>query len=446
MSGLAHILLKMGRKVSGSDLSRARMVEKLESGGAVCYQGHRAENIDSPDLVVISTAIPRNNPELLEAEKKGIPVIHRGDLLAMLMLQKKGIAICGAHGKTTTTSMMAAVLEKTGFDPTILIGGELPEIGGNAKLGSGEYLVAEADESDGSFLKLVPHVAVVTNIEDDHLDFYGNMSEVENAFKNFIDNVKSDGFAVACLDDPGVGKIINRCKGKSIVTYSLMYPAADYFASEISFNGKGTGGHIYFRERYLGYLNLLLPGRHNLTNALAVAATACSMGIPFRQVSEVLQSFCGAGRRFQLLGDINEVKVVDDYAHHPTEVEATLQAARQLKPRRVVSVFQPHRYSRTALLYERFGSVFYNADEVIINEIYGAGEKPLESVNSNLIVRSLNNNGVNNVKYFREQDEIVQYLLNSVSPGDMVLTMGAGNIWNVSVEFVKRLKEKTNDF
>lgn len=440
MSGLARILLELGHKVSGSDLCRTPVTERLESLGAVCYKGHRAENIREPGLVVVSSAIPGDNPELLEAVKRGIPVIHRGDLLALLMKSRKGIAICGAHGKTTTTSMIATILEKNGLDPTIVIGGELTEIGGNAKLGRGEYMVAEADESDGSFLKLSPEVVVVTNIEDDHLDYYGSISEIKAAFKRFLNKVPEKGLAVVCTDDPNVCQVINGYD-KPMITYGVMRRDADYTVRDISLNGVGAFGDVYFRGRRLGHLKLAVPGRHNLANSLAAVAVGRYLGLSFSQIAAVLQSFRGAGRRFQLLGEVGGVKVIDDYAHHPSEIRATLQAAKQLKPGRLIGVFQPHRYTRTFLLYERFGEVFGDVDEVIVNEIYSAGEKPIKGVDAGLIVNSIKKNGVKNVKYFSTRGEIVDYLACSVKPGDTVLTMGAGNIWTVGVELVKRLRE-----
>jgi len=440
MSGLARILLEMGRNVTGSDLNRTPVTERLESLGANCCQGHRAENIGDADLVVVSTAIPGDNPELVEAGKRGVPVIHRGDLLALLMESRRGIAVCGAHGKTTTTSMLATILNKNGLDPTILIGGELTDIGGNAKLGRGEYMVAEADESDGSFLKLSPEVVVVTNIEDDHLDYYGSVSEIEASFKRFLHKVRASGVAVVCVDDPNIHRIIDGYD-KPVITYGVKSGDGDYTVRDVSLNGIGTGGEVYFRGQRLGHLKLAVPGRHNLANALAAVAVGCHVGLSFSSIAEALQSFKGAGRRFQLLGEVGGVKVVDDYAHHPSEILATVQAARQVGPQRLIGVFQPHRYTRTSLLCDRFGKVFGDVDEVIINEIYSAGEKPIKGVNARLIVDSIKKNGRKDVCYFRTRDEIVNYLERLVQPGDMVLIMGAGNIWTVGEELVKRLKE-----
>ncbi len=443
MSGLAQILVELGREVTGSDLNRTPVTERLESLGAVCYKGHHRENVQAPDLIVVSTAIPEDNPELVAAREKGIPVIHRGDLLSLLMERQKGIAICGAHGKTTTTSMLATVLEKNNLDPTIVIGGELTEIGGNAKLGCGDYMVAEADESDGSFLKLSPEVVVITNIEDDHLDYYGSISEIEASFKRFLDKVPSNGLAVVCVDDPNVCRAIEGYD-KPVITYAVNSGDADYIAREINLNGIGTIGEIYFRGDRLGQLKLTVPGKHNLANALSAVAVGRHVGLSFTQIAEALRSFKGAGRRFQFLGEVGGVKVIDDYAHHPSEIEATVQAAKQVNPKRLIGVFQPHRYTRTSQLYDRFGRVFSGVDEIIINEIYSAGERPIEGVNAGLIVRAIKKNSGKDAHFFKTRDEIVDYLAGCVQPGDMVLTMGAGNIWTVGVELVERLKENRN--
>lgn len=440
MSGLARVLIEQGHTVTGSDLNQSPVTERLQSLGASCYLGHRAENIDTPGLVVISSAIPGHNPELIKAGEKGIPVIHRGDLLALLMEQQRGIAICGAHGKTTTTSMLASVLEKGGLDPTIVIGGELTEIGGNAKMGRGEFMVAEADESDGSFLKLSPEVVVVTNIEDDHLDYYGSIDEIRASFKKFLNKIPAGGLAVVCVDDPNARRIIAE-HDKPLITYSVNNTDGDYNIRDMTFNGVATGGDVYFKGECLGHLKLAVPGKHNLANALAAVAVGIYTGLSFEQVAGFLECFKGAGRRFQLLGEVAGVKVIDDYAHHPSEILVTLQAARQSNPGRLIGVFQPHRYSRTSQMHERFGQVFGDVDEIIINGIYSAGERPIKGVSAQLVVDSIKRHTGCQPRYFETCDEIVDYLAGFVQPGDMVLTMGAGNIWTVGVDLVKRLRE-----
>ncbi|SHI58828.1 UDP-N-acetylmuramate--L-alanine ligase [Desulfofundulus thermosubterraneus] len=443
MSGLASILLDLGYEITGSDLSSTDITRRLESRGAVCHVGHASRNLDTTQLVVVSSAIKPDNAELLAAREKGIPVIHRGDLLAWLMQRQKGIAVAGAHGKTTTTSMLALVLEKSGLDPTIVIGGELNDIGGNAKLGRGEYLVAEADESDGSFLKLHPLAVIVTNIEDDHLDHYGSVAEIKKAFRQFMGNVPEYGLVIACIDDPNVREAVQDL-GRPVITYGTESPAADYVLRHLLLEGEGSRGEVYYRDQHLGSLELSVPGKHNMLNALAVVAAARWIGLDFHLIAPILKEFRGARRRFELLGEVGNVRVVDDYAHHPSEIKATLQAARQTRPKRLIVVFQPHRYTRTALLKEQFGKSFGEADLVIVNEIYSAGEPPIEGVNAQLIVQAIKNHGRPPVVYLPAREQIVNYLAAMALPGDLILTMGAGNIWLCGLELLNRLREKTS--
>lgn len=440
MSGLARILLELGHKVSGSDLNRTNITDRLESMGAVCDTGHVALNVEGSEMVVVSTAIRPDNPELVRAMELGIPVIHRGEMLALLMGRQWGIAVAGAHGKTTTTSMTAMVLEKNGYDPTIVIGGELNDIGGNAKLGRGKYLVAEADESDGSFLKLSPRTVIVTNIENDHLDYYGSVEKIKEAFAGFLAKVPGDGLAVVCLDDPGVRQVLGGYNGP-LATYGVNSSEADYLLKNLYLNGMSSRGDVYHRGRRLGTLELTVPGLHNLLNALAVVAVCQQLGLEFRAVAGTLKEFRGAGRRFQLTGEFSGVRVVDDYAHHPSEIKATLKAARQVGADRIITVFQPHRYTRTALLKEDFGSAFLDSDVVIVDDIYGAGEPPIEGVSSRLIIEAMIKNGQDNVIHMGSRERIVDYLAGFVRPGDLVLTMGAGNIWTAGVHLVERLQQ-----
>ncbi|MCS5694669.1 UDP-N-acetylmuramate--L-alanine ligase [Desulfofundulus thermocisternus] len=442
MSGLASILLDLGYEISGSDLSSTDITRRLESRGAVCHVGHASRNLDTSQLVVISSAIKPDNPELLAAREKGIPVIHRGDLLAWLMQRQKGIAVAGAHGKTTTTSMLALVLERSGFDPTIVIGGELNDIGGNAKLGRGEYLVAEADESDGSFLKLQPLAAIITNIEDDHLDHYGSVEEIKKAFRQFMHKVPEHGLVVACIDDPNVRETIRDLE-RPLITYGSEGSGASYTLRQLSLDSGGSRGDVYYEGRFLGTLELYVPGRHNMLNALAVVAAARWLGLDFNLIASILREFRGARRRFELLGEVGGIRVVDDYAHHPSEIRATLQAARQTDPGRLVVVFQPHRYTRTLLLKEQFGRSFADADLLIVNEIYSAGETPIEGVNAQLIVQAIKNYGRPPVVYLPTREQVVNYLAAEARPGDLILTMGAGNIWLCGLDLLKRLREKT---
>lgn len=440
MSGIAGIMLGLGYRVTGSDLKPSAVTERLEALGVTCYAGHAEENLGEADMVVASTAIPPTNVELVEARERELPVIHRGEMLAWLMRRQKGIAIAGAHGKTTTTSMTALVLEKNGLEPTIVIGGELTDIGGNAKLGGGEYLVAEADESDGSFLKLDPLIEVITNIEDDHLDYYKSVENIVTAFRQFMAKVPEGGLAVVCFDDPKIRELLAEYN-QPCQTYALDHPEADYTMQNIRLNGQITAGDVYYRGVFLGYLELSVPGRHNLSNALAVVAVGRFIGLSFEGIAAALKNFRGAGRRFQITGEVNGIKVVDDYAHHPSEIKATLKAAKQVKTGRVVGVFQPHRYTRTSILGERFGEAFNDADVIIISDIYSAGERPIEGVSAKTIVSAIEKHEGREVIYLPTRQEIVDYLERTARPGDMILTMGAGDIWSAGVELVNRLKE-----
>lgn len=441
MNGIAIILLGMGYKVSGSDLKPSAVTERLAELGATCYIGHSGENLGNAELVVASTAIPPDNEELVAAKVRGLPVVHRSEMLAWLMKRQKGIAVAGAHGKTTTTSMIALVLEKNDIQPTIVIGGELTEIGGNAKLGQGEYLVAEADESDGSFLKLDPFIEVITNIEDDHLDYYKTMENILAAFREFLAKVPENGLAVVCLDDLRLRELLVDFN-RPYETYALENPGADYMFKNMRLNGNVTAGDVYYQGAYIGTLRLKVHGRHNLSNALAVVAVGRFIGLDFDAIASVLENFTGAGRRFQLTGEVNGIRVIDDYAHHPTEIKATLKAAVQVKTGRVVSVFQPHRYSRTAILGERFGEAFADADIIIISDLYSAGEHPIEGVSAETIISAIERHDGREVIYLPTKTDIVNFLVPTVRPGDMVLTMGAGDIWNAGVELVARLKER----
>lgn len=428
MCGIARIMLGLGYRVTGSDLKTSTATENLEALGATCFRGHAGEYLGDADIVVASTAIPFSNPELVEARQRGIRIMHRSEVLAWLMGRQKGIAIAGAHGKTTTTAMSALVLENNHMDPTIIIGGEMKEIGGNAKLGRGEYLIAEADESDGSFLKLEPFIEIITNIEDDHLDHYKSMENIEAAFNEFIAKVPAAGMAVVCIDDPKIEAMLASYQGPYL-TYGLEHPDADYTGLNLRMENNKQVGDVHYRGSYLGQLTLGVPGRHNFLNALAVVALGRFIGLSFDGISAALSSFKGVGRRFQLTGEVNGIKVFDDYAHHPSEIKATLSAARQLNPGRLISVFQPHRYSRTAMLADRFGEAFSEADIIIISDIYSAGEKPLPDVSAALISSAIEKFEGRKPIYLPSKQDIVDYLLPLMQSGDMVLTMGAGDIW-----------------
>lgn len=442
MSGIATVLLGLGYRVSGSDAKYSAVLERLQRLGAICYVGHEAGQIDRDiDTVVISTAISPDNPEVLAANRLGIPLVKRGEMLARLMQSKRGIAVAGAHGKTTTTSMTALVLEENGLDPTILIGGDLSKIGGNAKLGRGELLLAEADESDGSFLLLEPQVAVVTNIEDDHLDYYGSQERLTEAFRSFLNKVPQHGVAVICLDDP----VLKQMRGSltcPLITYGSQDAGADYVLHALKGKDGFNCGEVYYRGEKLGTLALQVPGHHNLLNALAAVAVGRYLGLTFTQITKALRTFQGAKRRFQLIGEAGGVRVVDDYAHHPTEVKATLQAAISVHPGRIIAVFQPHRYSRTRQLYREFGQSFGQADLVVFTDIYAASEQPIEGVHTKLIIDAMPKKAGQRVVYLPGLAEVADFLANEVRQGDLVLTMGAGDIYTLGRALLKRLEEK----
>lgn len=439
MSGIAEVLLNQGYEVSGSDLRESEVTRRLASLGCEITYGHRKENVKEADVLVVSSAIRKGNPEVEAAEERLIPVIPRAEMLAELMRMKRGIAIAGTHGKTTTTSLIATVLGAAGLDPTVVIGGKLNSLGSNAKLGQGEFLVAEADESDGSFLKLMPTVAVVTNIDLEHLDYYRKgIEEIREAFLGFINRIPFYGLAVLCLDHPNVQSLIPRLK-KRFTTYGLT-TQADFRAKEISFDGLLTRFRVIHGQEEVGELRLRMPGLHNVYNALATVATAFELDIPFRVVQDALRHFAGIQRRFQIKGEKRGVLVVDDYGHHPMEIQATLRAARTGWSRRIVAVFQPHRFTRTQALFQDFLTAFYDADILILTEIYPAGEDRIEGVEAKALFEGIREYGHKDVTFIADKGEIVSHLLQVVEPGDLVITMGAGDIWQVADELVERLQ------
>jgi UDP-N-acetylmuramate--alanine ligase len=437
MSGLAKILLEMGKRVSGSDLVASANVQRLIDMGAQIAVGHAEANIQpGVDYVVASSAIPPSNEELLAAQRLGLKVISRGELLALLMREYRGIAVVGAHGKTTTTSMISLVLASNGLDPTIIIGGELHDIGGNARLGTGEYLVAEADESDGSFLKLEPYGAVITNIDNDHLDYYKDLGSMKKAYQQYLNRVRDGGFTVLCIDNEHVRGLDPGCR--QTVTYGLTDEPA-YKAVGVVRNEFATGAEVLLGGRSLGKLNLSVPGVHNVQNALAAIAVGMRLGISFDRCAAALATFTGAQRRFQLVAQLDGIKIVDDFAHHPTEIRALFKASEGLLRRRTIAVFQPHRYTRTQFLQDEFGNAFQEADLVIVTDIYPAGEQPIAGVTADLIVQALKRNG-KEVLFIRRLDEVVDYLRDQIRSGDLVLTIGAGNIWTVGKNLAQALE------
>jgi UDP-N-acetylmuramate--alanine ligase len=437
MSGLAHVLLDMGLRVSGSDLVLSPVIDGLRQRGAEIFIGHRADNIyNGIDAVVISSAIRPSNIELCTARHKGLPVMARGDLLAKVMDNYQGIAVTGAHGKTTTSAMIAVVLAKNGLDPTYLIGGHIPELGGNAGLGKGKYLVAESDESDGSFLKQRPDIAVITNIDDDHLDYYRDISGILRAFQEFLAKIRPDGIAVLCSDNINVRQLSTN--GINVVTYGLQN-GAQYQARNIVQKGLVTEAEVVHNGSYLGKLKLTMPGIHNIQNALAAVAVGRHLGLEFSNIARALAYYQGVHRRFQLVAQYDGIKIIDDYAHHPTEVKALMKAALGIKRKRVITVFQPHRYSRTKSLKEEFGKAFEGSDIVVVTGIYAAGESPLEGVSGEIIAQEMLNNGINSI-YINSLDDVVSFLLQNLRSGDTVLTVGAGDVWTVGRDLASSIE------
>jgi len=438
MSGIAELLLNLGYRVSGSDLRLSDTTERLEAAGAMIRSGHGAANIpEDARVVVVSSAVRQDNEEVVEAHRRKIPVIPRAEMLAELMRMKYGIAIAGTHGKTTTTSMVATVLAAAGWDPTAVVGGKLNSLGSNAKLGSGDFLVAEADESDGSFVKLSPTVAVVTNIDPEHLDYYSGIGQIKETFLHFLNKVPFYGFAVLCVDHPNVQELIPSLQ-KTYVTYGFSHQA-DYRADNVVPEGMVNRFRVVRRGELLGEFSLTAAGRHNVSNALAAVTVASELGIPVDKIREGLADYRGVHRRFQVKGERDGVTVVDDYGHHPAEIRATLEAAREVWPdRRVVVGFQPHRYSRTNALFQEFLSAFHEADLLFVFDVYPAGEEPIPGASGERLCEAIRNHGHKAAFYAGKAAEAAADVLPRLRPGDIFLIMGAGDVWKLADVVVSR--------
>jgi UDP-N-acetylmuramate--alanine ligase len=424
MSGIAEILLTQGMKVSGSDLRRSAVTDRLTGLGAIVFEGHDASHVDGATVVVTSSAVSPMNPEVLEANSHKIPVIQRAEMLAELMRLKYGVAIAGMHGKTTTTSMIAAVLAAGGLDPTVVVGGRVETMGSNARLGHSQYLVAEADESDRSFLKLSPILAVVTNIDREHMDCYRDMEDVECAFLDFMDRVPFYGATTACIDDPKLAALLPRVR-HTVFTYGMAAEAA-FRLEVLPFTNHSQSQFLVHRKGdTLGPFTLSVPGLHNLRNATAAVAIGTQLGVSVEKIAAGLAEFSGVERRFQRKGEVRGVTVVDDYGHHPTEIRATLEAARQCGFRRILVLFQPHRYTRTRDLIQEFRDCFQAADVVRVLDIYAASETPIPGVDALALVEVIDGA---DVRYSSSFEEAVDQIARIAEPGDLILTMGAGNI------------------
>src|SRR5579871_184734 len=439
MSAIAEVLLNLGYQVSGSDLRLSPLTERLKTMGAKVFEGHAAANVDGARALVVSSAVDEQNPEVQEARRLQIPVIPRGELLAELMRLKYGIAVAGSHGKTTTTSMTATILNFAGLDPTVVVGGKVGTMGGaNARVGRSDFLVVESDESDGSFLKLAPIIAVVTNIDREHLDHYPSLDKIREAFIEFVNKVPFYGAVIVCLDDENVQSVLPAIKRRTI-TYGTT-AQADVQASEIACGPFSGDFRLSYRNHDLGKFHLGIPGRHNVLNAAAAVTTAMELEVKPDTIREALATFNGVDRRFQVRGKERGVTVVDDYGHHPTEIRATLDSARLCGFRRVHVLFQPHRYTRTFHLMDEFARSFHQADSLFVMDIYAASEKPIEGVSAEMLVERIRQFGHRGVEYVGTLDRGVEALWNAARDGDLALTLGAGSVWQAGEKLLARLK------
>jgi UDP-N-acetylmuramate--alanine ligase len=447
MSGIAELLVNLGYEVSGSDQASSPTLQRLGSLGVGTAVGHAATNVGPADVVVFSSAITIDNPEILAARARGIPVVPRAEMLAELMRLRVGIAVAGAHGKTSTTSMIALVLERAGLDPTAVIGGRLRAFGSNARLGRGQYMVAEADESDRSFLKLSPTVAVITNIDREHMEAYGGFDDLQQAFADFANKVPFYGAVVACVDDPELARLLPRLTRRA-TTYGIDGSDAEVRATELALEGFGSSCTVVHRDPHdrhatpvpLGRLQLQVPGRHSVLNALAAVAVGLELNVPFDVIASALGEFTGAERRFELRGVVGGVTVVDDYGHHPTEIAAVLAAARAANPARIVVAFQPHRYSRTAQLLPEFAAALAAADEVVLTDIYAASEAPIPGVTVEALADAVNRRRERPVTVVKALDRVAEAVAALARPGDLVITLGAGSIGSVPHALVRALE------
>jgi len=440
MSGIAEVLLNLGYRVSGSDLVKNDTTDRLAELGGEIYKGHDPGNIEGADVVIVSSAVRPDNPEIVAARQNGIPVVPRATMLNELMRMKYGIAVAGSHGKTTTTSMVATIMAQAQLDPTIIIGGKLDSLGTNARLGEGDYLVAEADESDGSFLHLSPTIAVVTNIDNEHMDYFGTLEELKKAFKLFLDKVPFYGRAVLCLDDEEVAGLLAELE-RPYLTYGLTTQAT-IMADDVTYSGFASSYRVYSRGNELGKVTLNVPGQYNVYNSLAAIAVGLELDIPFKKISRALAGFGGLQRRFQLIGEAGGISVYDDYGHHPTEIRVTLAAAREGWKGRVIAIFQPHRYSRTRDLLNEFGTAFHNADEVIVCDIYAAGEDVIEGLTGRDVAEIIVRHGHQGTRFAGSKEEAIDAALALLTPGDFVITLGAGDIWQAAQALTKKLGDK----
>lgn len=444
MSGIAEVLHNLGYEVSGSDLRESDTTKRLRESGVKVSIGHKAENVYNAHVLVLSSAVSYNNPEVIEARKRLIPVIPRAEMLAELARLKYGILVAGAHGKTTTTSLISTILAHGGFDPTVVIGGRLKATGSNARLGQGEFLVAEADESDGSFLKLSPTIAVVTNIDREHMDFFKTMDSLKEAFLSFINKVPFYGTAIICMENEHLRELLPSVH-RGFITYGLNQ-YAHLYAQNIEKGFMAAGFEAVYREKSIGRFDLPAAGTHNVLNCLAAIGVGLILKMDVHMIGEALRGFNGIQRRMEFKGEVNGVKVYDDYGHHPVEIKATLQAVKEglrtsNKPGRLIVMFQPHRYTRTRDLIDDFSTSFHDADSLVVLDIYPAGEETIEGVDSNNLVERIVRSGDREVLYKGNKEEAVRQIVEIAAEGDIVLTLGAGDVWKLGENIIAALKE-----
>jgi len=440
MSGIAEVLINQGFRVSGSDINQTEVTDKLAKLGGDISIGHSEGNIIGADVIVVSSAIKPDNVEILSAHRQKIPVISRVEMLAELMRMKYSIAVAGTHGKTTTTGIVSYVLEHGGLDPTLVDGGIIRTLDSNIRLGGSEFMVVEADEAYGSIKKISPTIAIVTTIDNDHLDYYGTMDEIKKTFLEFINRVPFYGSAILCLDQENIQELIPKVE-KRFMTYGIE-TKADLTATGINIDGDGSSYTVLHHGKSIGKISIKLPGTHNVANSLAAVAVGLELDVSFKNIAKALRDFPGIHHRFEILGNVKDIIVVDDYGHHPTEIKATLKAARDTYNRRIIAVFQPHRYSRVSEIAEEFARCFYQADVLIMTEIYSAMEDPIEGVTGEMVANKTRDYGHKDVVYIPNKDDIPDHVMKIAQPGDLIITLGAGDIWKVGKEIVKRLSEK----
>lgn len=440
MSGIAELLINLGFNVSGSDLTLSPIVENLQSLGAKVFQGHAASHVANCDVLVYSSAVKPDNPELVEANRRGIPVIRRAEMLGELMAVKQtSIGVAGTHGKTSTSSMVGAVFTYAGLDPTLVVGGLVKTLNTNSILGSGDIIVVEADEYDRSFLALSPTMSIITNIELEHTDIYDNLEDIQVAFTQYANSSPFYGRVIACIDSPGVQTILSSIK-RPVKTYGFSHQA-DYRAKDLSFDGFNSSYTVMLGNEKSGEISLQVPGTHNVLNSLSVVALSIEMGLSFETIQKGLASYDGVRRRFEIKGHVNDIMVVDDYAHHPTEVKATLKAAHNGWDRRIIAIFQPHLFSRTRDFYKEFASAFMDCDIFIVLDVFPAREEPIPGITGEIVAKAAQELGHKQVYYIPEFEALTSLLDDLSKPGDFIITIGAGSIWRFSESYANHLKE-----